>query len=70
MMRPRLSLAEVREITGLTARALYDWRKRGWLHPKTVGRRLYFDPDELEALLGMPRDEVEPEENPAITDAS
>ena len=31
--------------------SLRRWVKRGWLHPSRLGRRLYFDPDEVEHLL-------------------
>ena len=41
----------------LTPRALFDWDRRGWLHPVRLGRRKFYRADEVAQLVahGTPK---------------
>ena len=55
MTRPRMTTAEVCFLANRGGRTIYNWIKKGQLHPvKVLGQKL-FDPDEVEALLGITR---------------
>ena len=39
----------------VTPRTVRSWSREGWLRPHAVGRRVYFDRDEVDALLASNR---------------
>jgi len=48
-----MTTAEVCDLANRGERTIYNWMKAGLLHPVKVRGQKLFDPDEVEALLGI-----------------
>jgi len=60
-----MTSAEVCFLANRSERTLWNWERAGLLHPVRVGRSKFYDPDEVEALLGITR-AFEDDVNPGI----
>lgn len=47
-----LTTEEVMALYRVSQRTVYRWKEQGKLHAMRAGRRLMFDPIEVEALIG------------------